>query len=210
MTGESLYLLVGVVVALSIVQYVWRMSVARGGARNWLRQHHYRVRNFRLSWFGSATFAGLYRNSDRAFSFIAEIDDTQLGGSGKVRLRVWTDWLGMIDRNVEVDWLSIPKGGGEAAPVMDRLADAQLAILQRVAGGETAFYAPRSSENSPIDFDMFIEHVFALANRGMLQHGSPVENLSSARTRYASIGSLSLTAQGRKWLESQLESPSWL
>jgi hypothetical protein len=184
-----------------------RRSQAQGRARQWLAAHHYRVRSFRTAWFGAVTFGTLYRNTNRAFNFIADVDDLQLGGTGRVRLRVWTDWLGMIDGEVEVDWLQKPKGGeGEAEPLMERLADAQLEILRRVSAGETAFYAPRLNEEGAAGFDEFVEHIYALQRRGMLVHGAPVEDGRRGRGRYSSIGSLSVTPEGRKWLESQSES----
>jgi hypothetical protein len=201
---ETWYLIIAAVAVFSIGHYMVRRSQAQDRARQWLAAHHYRVRSFRTAWFGAMTFRTLYRNSDRAFNFIAEVDDTQLGGTGRVRLRVWADWLGMINNEVEVDWLEQPKGGEVGTePLMDRLADAQLDILRRVSAGETAFYAPRPNEEGAEGFDEFVEHVHALGRRGMLMHGVPVEDGRRNRGRYSSIGSLSITPGGRKWLESQ-------
>jgi hypothetical protein len=192
------------VAVLSVSHYMVRRSQARSRARQWLAAHHYRVHSFRTAWFGAPTFSTFYRNSDRAFNFIADVEDTQLGGTGTIRLRAWTDWLGMIDREVEVDWIRMPAGGGSGAELlMDRLADAQIGILRRISSGETAFYAPRSSEPGAGEFDDFVEHVYALQRRGMLMHGAPVEDGRPGRERYSSIGSLSITPAGRKWLESQ-------
>ena len=59
-----------------------------------------------------------FRNNDWAVDFRAEVDDTRLGGTGKLQLRVWTDWLGMIDRKPEISWEQMPTkdNGGARAP----------------------------------------------------------------------------------------------
>ena len=120
------------------------------------------------------TPSSFYRNSDRAFDFIAEVDDRDLGGAGKVRLRVWMDWLGKINNDVESQWIDMPSGGVELdKPLMARLADAQLDILRRVQRGETRFEMN--------------EHIEALRHRGML----------------TSDGRLEITDAGKIWLESQ-------
>ncbi|MEO8192368.1 MAG: hypothetical protein ABI681_00865 [Gemmatimonadales bacterium] len=206
MNNETTYLFAGAAVLLSTMYYFMLRAAARSRAENWLRENRYRVRSFRMAWFGPMTFSTAFRNTDRSFSFIAEVDDTQLGGTGTVRLRVWMDWLGTISQDVEVDWIEMPAGGaGDAEPLMDRLADAQLDILRRVSTGETAFYAPRPNEEGAgaEGFDLFVEHIFALKQRGMLLHGTPVEDGRPGRGLYSSVGSISITPQGRKWLESQ-------
>ena len=114
MSRESAFLLAGVIVVVCIVQYRRGFAVAKDTAHEWLAQHHYRVRSFRSSWLGIGGLAGLHSRSKRAFTFVAEVDDASLGGTGKIRLRVWTDWLGKIDPDVEVDWISMPAGGADA------------------------------------------------------------------------------------------------
>lgn len=75
------------------------------------------------------------------------MQDRELGGAGRLRLRIWTDWLGMLDREPEIDWIDMPARGSPTDPsLMERLADAQLDILRRVSSGETTFYPPRSGE----------------------------------------------------------------
>ncbi len=194
---------------LSSAQYIVRRAKAKDRAEEWLRQHHYRVTSLRMAWIRAATPASFFRNSDRAFDFIAEVQDRELGGAGTLRLRIWTDWLGMLDREVETDWIHMPaRGSPTDLPLMERLANAQLDILRRVSSGETTFYAPRSREQEAGAFDQSIEHVYALERRGMLTHDAPVEDCRRGRPRYSSIGSLAITAQGRKWLDSQPLQPN--
>ncbi len=205
MTGESLYLLMAAFVALSVGQYVMRRSVSKARVEQWLQHHGYRVKSLRVVWFAPMTPRALFRSRDRALDFIAEVGDTQLGGSGTVRLRVWTNWIGTVAQDVEVNWIQMPEKATfeEDKPLMLRLADAQLDILRRVSTGETSFYAPRSSEPDTGEFDELMEHVAALERRGMLTHAAPVEAASSGRSRYASVSGLAVTQSGKKWLESQ-------
>lgn len=205
MTSESLYLVMGAFVVLSAGQYLMRRSVAKASAEQWLQRHGYRAKSLRFAWFSPMTPRGLFRNRDRAIDFIAEVGDTQLGGSGKVRLRVWTNWIGTVGQDVEVDWIQMPANQTfeEDQPLMLRLADAQLDILRRVSAGETSFYAPRSSKPDTGEFDELMEHVAALERRGMLTHAAPVEAASSGRSRYAYVSGLEVTPSGKKWLESQ-------
>lgn len=82
-----------------------------------------------------------FRNNDWAVDFIAEVDDLRLGGFGKVKLRVWTDWLGMIDREPESSWDRMPTedDGGARAPEAQNGLDSQLALLRRAAAGQSTF-----------------------------------------------------------------------
>ena len=105
---------------VSIGHMIWRHARARDIAERWLAQHRYRVRSLRLSyWDAPMRFRVTpFRNNDWAVDFRAEVDDMRLGGTGKVRLRVWTDWLGMIDREPEVSWDRMPTeedGGPQSA-----------------------------------------------------------------------------------------------
>lgn len=202
MTTESLYLVVAAFALLSAGQYVVRRSVSKASAEQWLQRHGYRAKSLRFAWFSPMTPRGLFRNRDRAIDFIADVGDTQLGGSGTVRLRVWTNWFGTVEQDVEVDWIQTPATGTfeEDKPLMIRLADAQLDILRRVSAGETSFYAPRSSEPDTGEFDELMEHVGALERRGMLTHAAPVQAARPGRSRYVSVSGLAVTASGEKWL----------
>lgn len=205
MTGESLYLVMAAFVVLSVGQFVMRRSVSKARAEQWLQGHGYRAKSLRAAWFSPMTPRGLFRNRDRAFDFIAEVGDTQLGGSGTVRLRVWTNWVGTEGQDVEVDWIQMPANQPfeEDQPLMLRLANAQLDILRRVSAGETSFYAPRSSKPDTGEFDELMEHVGALERRGMLTHAAPVEAARSGRSKYAYVSDLAVTRSGKEWLESQ-------
>ena len=78
--------------ALSLAHWWWRRTKAREIAEQWLAQHRYRVRSLRVSYWNSQPRFRMtpFRNNDWAVDFRAEVDDLRLGGTGKVRLRVWT------------------------------------------------------------------------------------------------------------------------
>jgi hypothetical protein len=141
------------------------------------------------------------RNSNNAFDFEAVVEDRDLGGEARLFLRVWANWIGQFDGEVEVVIDEISRGE-EAHPLMERLADAQAAILQRVADGETAFYAPRRSEGGEAGFNELVEHILALSRRGMITCDAPSVD-SRSTTDYRSIDNIALTPAGRSWLESQ-------
>lgn len=197
--------LAAAVVLLGIAHTVWRWSTAKNIAEQWLEQHHYRTKSLRTAWFGAMLFApALLRSSRNAFVFLANVDDKELGGTGELGLRVWLTFFGAQNGDVETAWKRMPEGGDiRAEPLMERLADAQISVLRRVAAGETAFYAPRHpDESQQREFDELVEHVLALSARGMLTHGAPVTD-GRPGSGYESIGSLGLTQSGRAWLESQ-------
>lgn len=198
------YLIGAGFVVLVVLQHAFRRGRAKAAAEQWLRQHHYRQTSLRTPWFRTMGFATSWlRDSGNAFDFEATVADTQLRGTGTIFLRVWTNWLGEITDEVEVVWDEMPEGGGShrPLPLWERLADAQLVVLQRVAQGETALYAPRNPGESGENFSELIEHVLALSRRGMLTSGEPrVGNRNT--NQYVSIDNLSLTEEGRRWLES--------
>ena len=189
---------------LAVVHYTYRRARAKAAAEQWLRMHHYRLRSLTTPWFRMTGFATSWlRNSNNAFDFQATVEDTQLGGTGTVFLRVWMDWVGEINDEIEVVWGEMPEGhsGRESAPLWERLADAQLGVLRRVAGGETALYAPRNLEASGTKFSELVEHVQALSRCGMLTCGEP--RLDGRSNQCISIGDLAVTEDGKRWLESQ-------
>lgn len=119
--AHPMFLLAAAFVVFGIGQYWWRYNRAKRTAEDWLRDHHYRVTRLRLPWFTGMVFGpSLLRDSDNAFVFEAVIDDTELGGTGIVWLRVWTTWLGTIDNDVEVAWKQMPDGTtGDFKPLAD-------------------------------------------------------------------------------------------
>src|SRR5262245_53907359 len=140
MSEQSLWFIAGAILALHVGNLLWRRHRAREIAERWLGQHNYRVQKLRaVFWNGRPRFrATPFRNNDYAVDFWAEVDDMRLGGTGEVQLRVWTDWLGMIDREPEISWLKMPnvERGGALTPEM-HWEEAQVSVLRRVARGDT-------------------------------------------------------------------------
>src|SRR5215218_7367680 len=110
MIPSNAFLLSAALMVLSVGHYFWRRVRAREIAERWLAQQRYRVRSLRVSyWSAHPRFRMTpFRNNDWAIDFRAEVDDMRLGGTGEMRLRVWTDWLGMLDREPEVSWVKMP------------------------------------------------------------------------------------------------------
>jgi hypothetical protein len=196
------YIVASVFAVLSTFWYLWRRATAKGVAEQWLRQHHYHVVALRAPWLRMPIFASSFlRNSNNAFDFEAIVEDRDLGGESRLFLRVWANWMGQFDGEVEVVIDEISHGE-EAHPLMEQLADAQSTVLHRIANGETAFYAPRRSEGGGPEFDELVEHVLALSRRGMLTCDAPSVD-GRATTSYTSVDNIALTPAGRKWLDSQ-------
>ncbi|HUQ81839.1 MAG TPA: hypothetical protein VM076_11895 [Gemmatimonadaceae bacterium] len=191
---------VGAIFALSVGHALWRRQRARDIAERWLAQNRYRVRSLRASfWDSPMRFrATPFRNNDWAVDFRAEVDDMRLGGTGKVRLRVWTDWLGMIDREPEISWVSMPteENGGAQSPET-QWAESQLAILRRVADGETTFRPDGREPAARLAFDDTVEHLMALQRRGLLTCSTPIAELK-ADAQYAAVTDIELTDEGRR------------
>ncbi len=203
MTIDSFWLYSGAAAALSLGHWWWRRQRAREIAERWLSQHKYRVRSLRVSyWDIRPRFrATPFRNNDWAVDFRAEVDDMSLGGTGKIRLRVWTDWLGMIDREPEISWETMPteeRGGAESPET--QWANSQLAIMRRAAAGEYIFRPAGRDAAARLEFDETVEHLLALQRRGFLTCATPIAELK-ADAQYASIGDVALTEDGRRALE---------
>ena len=197
-------------VGLQIAHFVWRRQRARDIAERWLAQHNYRVRALRpVYWSARPRFrATPFRNNDWAVDFRADVDDMRLGGSGEVRLRVWTDWLGMIDREPEISWVRMPTmiDGGAPTPEMQWEA-AQIAVLRRVAAGDTTLRPEGRDVAARTEFDALVEHVLALQRRGLLHCATPIAELRSD-AQYAAVADVVLTDDGRRALERAAASPS--
>jgi len=192
-------ILVGILVALEL----WRRRRAREIAEQWLAQHNYRVRRLRPVYVSMRPRfrATPFRNNDWAFDFTAEVDDMRLGGTGKVRLRVWTDWLGMIDREPEISWDRMPTEdeGGVRAPE-SHWADSQIALLRRAAAGESTFRPAGNDVAARANFDEEVEHMLALNRRGLVTCATPIAELRSG-AQYAALTNVELTEDGRRALE---------
>lgn len=189
--------------ALAIGHWWWRHQRAREIADQWLRRHGYRVRSLRVSYWNVRPRFRMtpFRDNDWAVDFRAEVDDTRLGGTGTVRLRVWTDWLGMIDREPEVSWDQMPteERGGATAPESE-WANAQLEILCRAAAGEHTFRPTGRDTAARREFDETVEHVLALQRRGLVTCSTPIAELKSD-AQYAAIGDVTLTDAGQRAVE---------
>jgi hypothetical protein len=192
-------ILIGAVVAVEL----WRRHRAREIAERWLAQHNYRVRTLRPVYVSARPHfrATPFRNNDWAVEFHAEVDDMRLGGTGEVRLRVWTDLLGLMDREPEVSWDRMPTltDGGALTPEME-WENAQIAVLRRVAAGATTLRPSGRDPEARAEFDATVEHILALQRRGLLHCATPIAELHS-EAQYAEIADVVLTAEGRHAIE---------
>ena len=199
----SMWLGAAILVGLFVALELWRRRRAREIAEQWLTQHNYRVRRLRPVYVSlrPAFRATPFRNNDWAVDFRAEVDDMRLGGTGEVRLRVWTDLLGLMDREPEVSWDRMPTlaDGGAPTPEME-WENAQIALLRRVAAGDTTLRPSGRDPAARAEFDATVEHILALQRRGLLQCTTPIAELHSD-AQYAEIGDVVLTPEGRRALE---------
>ena len=195
--------------ALSLGHWWWRRLKAREIAEQWLHQHRYRVRSLRVSYWNMQPRFRMtpFRNNDWAVDFRAEVDDVRLGGTGKLRLRVWTDWLGMIDRDPEISWDQMPTedNGGARAPESQWL-DAQVALLRRIADGESTFRPEARDAVARTKFDETVEHLLAMQRRGLVKSSTPVAELR-ADAQYSAITDVEITDDGRRALDRANEAP---
>lgn len=187
-------------VALALGQGWWRHRRAREVAARWLERHRFRVRELRMPWFGGGHFApSPGRDSDNATDFRAVVDDLRLGGTGVVWLRVWTDWVGEAAGDVETNWERLPDSR-TGAPVGGELswADAQIALLRRVAAGETTFRPDRQASSGDAAaaavFDEMVEHLLALGRRGLISCVTVAGRPGHAQ--YAAVTDVALTDAG--------------
>jgi hypothetical protein len=208
LANQPIVLLAAAVMILGTGHQWWRYSRAKSTADEWLREHHYRVMKLSLPWFRGMVFPpSMFRNSNNAYVFEADVDDTELGGTGTIFLRVWITWLGMAYNDVEVVWQRMPHGGmGEVRPLAERLADEQLGLMRRVAAGETRFYAPRRWEKDGAKYDEMVEHLLALSRRGMITCTEPASGEKGV-TQWSDVTDVALTAAGRDFLESRPQQP---
>jgi hypothetical protein len=199
-------ILVGITVAID----VWRRRSAREIAERWLSQHNYRVRQWRPVYMSARPRfrATPFRNNDWAVDFRAEVDDMRLGGTGEVRLRVWTDLLGLMNREPEISWERMPRldDGGALTPEM-QWENAQLAVLRRVAAGDTTLRPEGRDPAARAEFDATVEHILALQRRGLLHCATPIADLRSG-AQYAEVADVVLTAEGRRAIEQADAPPS--
>ena len=180
----------------------WRYFQARGIAERWLAQNRYRVHWLKRAWWtGHMRFRMTpFRNNAWAVDFRAEVDDMRLGGTGVVRLRVWTDWLGMLDREPEITWDRMPAEDRGPKSSETQWHESQIALLRRIADGESVFRPEGRDEGSRAEFDGTVEHLLALGRRGLLRCATPIAELKS-NAQYAAVTDVELTEDGRRALE---------
>lgn len=188
-------------VAFVIGTTTWRYYTARGIAERWLMQHRYRAKSLRIGWFSFTRFAPkLFRNEKKAFEFRAEVEDLSLGGTGVLWLRVWTDWIGLSEREPEVTWDRMPQRLAQGAGTFeDRLEEQLLELLARVAGGESTFRAPSGGVDDGGAFDELVEHVLALSRRGLVTCDTPLASMRGTG-QYAAITNVAITERGARHL----------
>lgn len=195
------------VILFAIGHYTWRRQTARDRAERWLAENKYEVRELRVPWFtGIGRFPPtLFRSSKNAFVFRAVVEDKSFGGTGVVWLRIWTGWLGTLGDEVEVSWERMPKRDagdpGADAPIEERWAERQLALLRRIQAGETTF---RSSGHDPAagaEFDELVEYLLAMQRRGWISCGTPLANLHG-ESQYAAVTNAVLTKAGERVLQA--------
>lgn len=193
----------GLLVIALLAHAWWRFRTARAVAAAWLAQHRYRPRTLRSGWRFLPRFAPkLFRNENRAFEFRAEVDDLRLGGTGVVWLRVWTDWLGLIEREPEVSWERMPVEIDDASRTAeDRWAESQYALLERVARGESNFRGTRAATGSE-DFDEVVEHVMSLQRRGLVTCDAPTLG-RRGNTQFDAVANVALTDAGRRIVDER-------
>lgn len=172
-------------------------------AESWLREHQYKVLTLGHGGLSFFRFSPrFFRNDDAAFLFRAVVEDKQLGGTGIVWLRVWTDRLGLIAREPDISWerRPVPLDATPAQPE-ERWEQAQRALLRRIARGTTSFSAPRHEAPDAMPFDELIEHLLAMQNRGLIACSTPVTSRRPG-ARYDMVEIVELTDAGRAYLES--------
>jgi hypothetical protein len=182
----------------------WRFRTARSFAESWLAQHRYRTRSFRSGWLSLPRFAPkLFRDENRAFQFRAEVDDLRLGGTGVVWLRVWTDWMGLVEREPEVSWERMPVALDDGSRTAeDKWADTQHALLERVARGETTFRTSARAAADAEAFDEVVEHVMALQRRGLVTCDAPMINRRGG-SQFDAVSNVALTEAGRRIVDER-------
>lgn len=202
MRDANVVLLMLAVVGGSIAFSAWRYRMARDIAEEWLMRHRYRVRSLLMAWFSFPRFAPrLLRSEKRSVEFRAEVDDLSLGGTGVVWMRVWTDWIGVSEREPDISWERMPRAVDDGSRTLeDKWAIRQRELLERVASGEHTFRPESRSSDDARAFDELVEHLTALARRGLVSCSAPVMDVRGV-SQYAVITDVALTAAGQRWLD---------
>lgn len=205
MNPDRLLIAGAVIAAILIAWRTWYMhDVAKGIAEEWLHANRYKAISVKTGLFGGFRFGPrMFRNEERSTHFRCVVEDTRLGGRGVVWLRVWTDRLGLIAREPDVNWETHPHTLDAAGflPVEDRLEVAQRALLKRIARGETQFAAPSHPRADDEPFDTIVEHLKAMQERRLIAISTP-QRSSTAGSMYELVEFAELTEEGRAYLAS--------
>ena len=184
-------------------QYLARQ--AREVVERWAAQHRYRLVHCRRAWLSLSLVntaprydaLGLERRR-HAYAFDVAVEDRALGGTSRGRVTVRGDWLSGFDEDLEVAWDELNTPDPAAAPAGPSWDAAQLALLGRVADGETTFRPddPHSAEAGE-RFDLLVEHLQAMQRRGLVDFPAPLADISGRGRQYAAVTTVTLTAAGR-------------
>ena len=189
--------------ALSLGHWWWRRLKAREIAEQWLHQHRYRVRSLRVSYPNPPPRIPTTPLPHTHWAVDARPDDdhVRLAGTGKLRLPDWTDGFGIIDRDPEISWDQMPTedNGGARAPESQWL-DAQVALLRRIADGESTFQPEGRDAVARTKFDETVEHLLAMQRRGLVKCSTPMAELR-ADAQYSAITDVEITDDGRRALD---------
>jgi hypothetical protein len=168
-------------------------------------QHRYTVRELRIPWFGGGFRFGpsLFRSSKRAVVFRAVVEDRSMGGTGVLWLRAWTTWFGLTEEEVETNWEEMPHPGpAEIGPPEMRWHEKQIALLRRIAAGESTFRPDGRAPEDAAEFDELVEYVLALNRRGLVTCSTPLANLRG-NGQYSAITDVEATLAGLQLLEKE-------
>jgi hypothetical protein len=198
-----------VVAAFALVgglQWRFRRDAAQGAAERWLLRHRYRARRLRLSVGGGPHFPlRLSRDSDAAFVYRAEVEDREMGGTGVVWMRLWVDWTGsVIDDEPEVAWERFPRWETPAESPTRTYETAQLALLRRIAEGESVFRRTSALDASGETFSRVVEHLRALERRGLVTLRVPPLDPRRLDDGPDLVTDVALTPEGARVAERQL------
>ena len=199
---ELSYWTIGTVVAAAALgHWWWRREKAREIVERWMERHRYRIVEVRRPWFSLPRFGpSLWRDSDDAFEFRVTVQDLRLGGTGILWARVWADWLGMIEKDVEISWERMPDAGaGESDATESRWSETQLALLQQAADGQESFRPDGNDAAARAAFDEVVEHILALNRRGLVRCSPPVANVRGAG-QYEMLTGVRVTSEGQVYL----------
>jgi hypothetical protein len=128
-----------------------------------------------------------------------------MGGTGVAWMRVWVDWTGsVIDDEPEVVWERFPRWETPAESPTRTYETAQLALLRRVAGGESVFRRTGGLDASGETFSRVVDHLQALERRGLVRLRIPPLDPRRLDEGPEMVTDVALTPEGLRVAERQL------